>query len=163
MRHAGLAMARSLGRLGVAVYAIDEKAGPVSVSRYCRGMFRWNLNSSPVNDSLAFLLDVARKVGGEPILLPTTDYAALFVVDHAPVLKPAYVFPNQLAETSHALVSKHSMFQLAVRAGIPTPHTFSPQSRHELLAYVERASFPLVLKVDDGGRIFRAEANGRTK
>lgn len=162
-RHAALAMARSLGRLGVPVYVVDDKAGPVCFSRYCRGVFRWNLTRSAVNDSLKFLLELAGKVGGKPILLPASDHAALFVVDHAPVLKAAYVFPNQLPGTSHALVSKQSMFELAVQTGIPTPDTFLPRSRSELLAYADGASFPLVLKVDDGGRTSRSEGKVNTK
>ena len=81
--HGGLAITRSLGRLGVPVYVVESTPVPASRSRYCRGLFRLDLKITPVRESLAFLLAIPRRLRAKPILIPTTDYAALFVVDHA--------------------------------------------------------------------------------
>lgn len=148
-RHGGLAMTRSLGQCGVPVYVIDSKRGPAAFSRYCHGFFRWDVAAKPIEETLAFLLEVARKIGGTPVLIPTTDHTAILAVDNAEALSEAYLFPAQEAKTSRALVSKYSMFQLATRAGIPTPGTIAPTSRSELLEYLRTATFPLVLKLDD--------------
>lgn len=160
--HGGLAITRSLGRLGVPVYVVESTPVPASRSRYCRGLFRLDLKITPVRESLAFLLAIPRRLRAKPILIPTTDYAALFVVDHASILEPEYRFPKQLADVSHALVSKRSMSELAIRAGIPTPLIFSPQSRSEALAYADKGTFPLVLKADDCGRASAQVATAKT-
>ena len=51
-RHGGLAIVRSLGRLGVPVYAVHaERWTPAFFSKYCRKGFLWELNSAPAEES----------------------------------------------------------------------------------------------------------------
>jgi len=158
--HAGLAIARSLGTLGVQVFVIDANArAPAFFSRYSCGRYQWDLKSAGVDESIAFLRNVADQIGQRPILIPTTDHAALFVVDHADALSRSYLFPRQLAATSHALVSKKAMFELAARSGIPTPATFAPQATADVLNFLGTAQFPVVIKADDGARPWRSTAN----
>ncbi len=54
--HAGVAMTRSLGRLGVRVYVVESTKVPATTSRYCRGFSRWDLKSARPEESVAFLL-----------------------------------------------------------------------------------------------------------
>src|SRR5712671_7863823 len=76
--HVGLGIARSLGRLGVAVYGIDsDRLSPMFFSRYCRGTFIWDLHSAPAEESIAFLSEVSRKIGRRAILIPTSDIGAM--------------------------------------------------------------------------------------
>ncbi len=153
IHHAGLAIARSLGRLGVRVFAIEaDPLAAASVSRYCAGRYKWDLKGSETWESLAFLRNVANQLGERPILLPTNDFAALFVADHAAELSASYAFSGQLAATSHALVRKKLMSEMAIKSGIPTPATFAPQSDEDVLRFLETAQFPVVLKADDGAR-----------
>ena len=153
--HAGLAMARSLGRFGARVFAVEvDRLAPVSFSRYCVRCYRWDLKVAPC-ESLAFLAKLAHEIGARPILLPTTDQSALFVVDHATQLSHNYVFPAQQATNSHALVCKKSMFDLATAHGIPTPATFAPKSEKDVLDFLKIAQFPVVIKADDGAKPWR--------
>src|SRR5438105_2362040 len=83
-RQVGVGIVRSLGRLGVPVYGIDKFRGaPALRSRYCSGGFIWDLHSSPVQDSVRFLLQAGRQIGRRSILIPTSDIAAMFVADQA--------------------------------------------------------------------------------
>jgi D-aspartate ligase len=150
VRHGGLGIVRSLGRLGVPVYVADpERWSPAVVSHYCRGHFPLDLETAPAEKSIDFLLDLARKVGGPPILIPTTDPAALFVARHADALRGGYLFPNQESETTFRLANKAAMFHLARRFGIPTPETYCPHSRADVLAFLETARMPVMLKALD--------------
>src|SRR5439155_11347929 len=125
VRHGGLGIARSLGRFGARVFVVDpDRGSPAVLSRYCHGHFQWDFERSPAKASVDFLLEAARKIGLRPILIPSTDAAALLVARHAEALRGSYVFPGQAPETTVALANKASMFHLARRYGVPTPNTF---------------------------------------
>lgn len=150
--HGGLAITRSLGKLGASVYVVDTgRLRPAFFSRYCSGRFSWDLHAATTRESIEFLRIVASKIGRKPILIPTNDFAALFVADHCDSLSQAYLFPQQSSERSHSLVSKNSLFQLASRFGIPTPVTFSPASRQEARHFAKTAQYPVMMKADDCG------------
>jgi D-aspartate ligase len=86
--HGGLGIARSLGRLGVPVYSIDAAYWePAFASRYCRRRFVFSIESDPPDRSLVSLLEIGQKLGGRPILIPTTDQGAVWVAEHAAALQ----------------------------------------------------------------------------
>src|SRR5439155_4983027 len=83
VHHGGLAIGRSLGRLGVPVYVLDSNShAPSFSSRYCRGKFVWDIDISPAHDTVDFLVGVARKLLRRPIVIPTSDLAPPVVCDH---------------------------------------------------------------------------------
>lgn len=57
-----------------------------------------------------------------------------------------FVFPHQRRDVVHSSCSKRGLYELARSLGIPTPETSFPQSRKELLCFLENARFPIVLK-----------------
>ena len=94
--HGGLGIARSLGRLGVPVYTVDEaRWEPAFSSRYCRGRFVLNIDNGSPDRSVGALLEIGRKLGGRPILVPTTDQGAIWVGQHAAALREGFSFPRQ--------------------------------------------------------------------
>jgi predicted ATP-grasp superfamily ATP-dependent carboligase len=125
------------------------------VSRYCTGFFQWDLETSSAGASIRFLLEAVEKIGRRPILIPTTDASALLVAHHADALKEAYDFPAQRPGIALALSNKASMFHLARQCGIPTPETFFPQCRADLLPLLENAALPVMLKALDYGVLRR--------
>ena len=93
--HGGLGIVRSLGRLGVPVYCVDtDWWEPAFSSRYCRGRFMLKLDSDGAEETIARLLEIAHKLGGRPILIPTTDDGAIWVAEHAAALESGYNFPR---------------------------------------------------------------------
>ncbi|PYV86755.1 MAG: carboxylate--amine ligase, partial [Acidobacteria bacterium] len=73
--HTGLAVTRSLGRLGVRVFNVDStRSAPVLLSRYCRGKFIWDFDNVPPEKSVEYLTDATRKVGRRCLLIPTSDH-----------------------------------------------------------------------------------------
>ena len=147
--HGGLGIARTLGRLGVPVYAIGaSRWEPAFVSRYCRGHFC-------IDDdrSLGRTMEIGQKVGGHPILLPTTDEACLWVDANAATLSEVFRFPLRDAALVQTLCDKGRMSELARANGVPTPQLVVPRSRDDLARFMETAVFPVVVKETGGGRL----------
>ncbi|HEX5413002.1 MAG TPA: carboxylate--amine ligase [Terriglobia bacterium] len=153
--HGGLNIMRSLGRLGVPVHNVDPNPwAPTFRSRYCRSRFLWDIEHRPAAESLEYMAEVRWKIGTPCILIPTTDRTANFVADHAGMLAKNFIFPQQPPGLVHSLASKREMFHLARRHNIPTPDAVFPGSREEVLTFLERARFPIMLKGIDGQRLW---------
>jgi D-aspartate ligase len=54
-----------------------------------------------------------------------------------------------------SLCSKKSMYFLARKHQVPTPETSFPQCRRDVIEFMERATFPIMLKAIDGSRLSR--------
>ena len=153
--HGGLNIMRSLGRLGVPVYNVDPNPwAPANWSRYCSRKFLWDIEHRPAEESLEYMAGIRRKVGRPCILIPTTDRTALFVADHAQTLAEGFIFPEQPAGLVQSLASKREMFYLARRHNIPTPDAVFPRDREDVVCFLDRARFPVMLKGIDGQRLW---------
>ena len=112
--HGGIGIARSLGRLGVPVYSVDAaRWEPAFSSRYCRGRFLLDVGSELPDLAVARMQTIARKVGGRPILIPTTDQACTWVAENAGALGQEFRFPRQDAALVETLCDKNRMQELA--------------------------------------------------
>ncbi len=146
-RQAGIGIVRSLGRLGVAVYAIDtDRFEAAFFSKYCRGSFRWDINRSSSNESLQFLIEVSSKIGRRAVLFPTSDIGAMFVAAQADQLAERFLFPDQPESLMRSLCSKKGMHDIAKRCKIPTPETSFPASKNDVRSYLSTARFPILVK-----------------
>jgi len=144
--YGALGVARSLGRLGVPVYLIADKGlWPSSASRYWKRVFPWDL-SAPLDESLRFLQDIARGLGTRAILLASTDRTAVFVAKNTGVLEENFIFPKVTPELLRLLTNKSEMALTAKANGIPAPETSFPQSRDDVVKFLEGARFPVMLK-----------------
>jgi D-aspartate ligase len=155
--HGALGIVRSLGRLKVPVYTVASDPHTSSFySRYCRGKFVLDIDTTPEGKAVQFLLDVSQKIGRRPILIPTDDGAASFVADHAEALRQAFYFQDQQADLVHQLTSKREMYYLAKKHGLPTAEAAFPQSRADVLNFLPTATFPIMLKAIYGSRLWDA-------
>jgi predicted ATP-grasp superfamily ATP-dependent carboligase len=147
--NAALAAARTLGRLGVRVYYAGERTGiGIEESRYWTDRFWWDFDS-PRDETLQFFLRVAQSIGARPILLGVTDWTAMFVDEYAGRLKEYYDFPQAAPGTLEKLISKWGMFGVANELGIPTPRTWMPRTRQDVVDFIGGALFPVVVKAAD--------------
>ena len=154
VNHGPLGIARSLGRMGAPVYVADLDArAPACVSRYCRQVFPCRLDDA--ESAVRTLLDASHGIGRRPILIPTTDDAALFVATHRTALGGAYIGVDLDPELVGDLCSKKRMHFLARRCGVPTAQAVFPECRADVLEFVEDAVFPVMLKGIDGLRLWR--------
>src|SRR5262249_47057052 len=154
VNHGPLGIARSLGRMGVPVYVADLDArAPACVSRYCREAFPCRLDDAET--AVRGLLAASGRIGRRPILIPTTDDAALFVAAHRTALAGAYLGVDLDPELVGDLCSKKRMHFLARRCGVPTAQAVFPEHRADVLEFAENAVFPVMLKGIDGLRLWR--------
>lgn len=145
--HGALGVVRSLGRLGVQVYVVAPHPRTAAFfSRYCRGRFVCNVKKDPAERSLNVLLGVARKIARRAILIPTDDKALLFCAGHAPILREHFLFPAMCPKLIREISSKEGMARLATKYGVPTPAAAFPKLRQDVLEFISRATFPVMVK-----------------
>lgn len=148
--HCGVSVIRSLGRLGVPVYAVHEtRKAPSLRSRYCRGVFELSLASRSAAASVESLVRVAETIGERPLLIPTEDVSCLFLADNSDELEQAYRFPEQPRGLARALSSKREMYTLCKKFDVPTPEASFPTSREDVIQFAQAATFPLMVKPVD--------------
>jgi len=156
VHHGTLGIARSLGRLGIAVSCVDgDRSHPALASRYLRRVVAWDMKRAPEAATVAFLEELAHRLGGRPLLIPTTDATTLFVAQHAAPLAASFRFPRRSCELVRSFSDKGEAFRLARRLGIATPAAAFPRSSDDVREFAARATFPLMLKGIDGTRLQR--------
>ena len=145
--HGALGILRSLGRLGVPVYAVACNPRTAAFfSRYCSGKYVCDVANGHAERSLNFLLELGRKIGRRSILIPTDDKALLFCAKHAQILRDQFLFPAMCPNLIRELSGKQGMYNLAKKHGVPTPEAAFPKSRQDVLEFVSRARFPVMVK-----------------
>jgi len=144
--HGGLGIARTLGRLGVPVYWVHgQHLAPATLSRYVGESFVWDADA-PAEALVERLLGLGRRIGRESILIPIDDRGAVLVADQAQALREHFLFPEQPAGLARLLSSKQELHFLCKEAGVPTPEAAFPRSGADVVAFVETAVFPVVMK-----------------
>ncbi len=143
----GHGVARSLGRLGVPVFGVHANPrSPSASSHYWRSNYLWDLSKASPDESLNWFLKLACTIGQRPILIPTDDHSCLFVDDHAEALLQEYEFPKQPTGLTRALSNKKLLYSLCNEESILTAETVFPQSRADVIQFMEKGNFPVMLK-----------------
>ncbi len=152
LHHGTLGAIRTLGRLGVPVYAtLEDRFNPAGLSRYLREGFVWPTTGC---ESPAELVDGLRAIGakldqrlGRPVIaIATGDHAALILAEHAEELQEYFLLPRVASGLPRRLASKLGLQELCRAHGVPTPRTVQPASADELVSTAEEFGYPLVLK-----------------
>jgi D-aspartate ligase len=149
-----VAIARTLGRLGVPVYLLAQEGMPTPVwsSRFWAEKMLWDFEK-PETDTLTFMLDVGRTIqashGARPLLLTLTDWVAIFVERNGDALQEQFGFPRAERPVIRSLANKWEMNQLASEHAVPTPRTIWPRSRVDVEEFLKNVTFPVVLKPAD--------------
>jgi D-aspartate ligase len=146
MSYSGLGIARSLGRRGIPVVALDPDPRQLGMSsRYCCAL-QCPDQKKAEQDYLNFLLELGRLLGRRAVFFPTGDNTVLFYARYREVLEPYYrcVMPD--TELMQALVSKDGYDRLCSLHGILAPQTFFPVNRAEVEARLDQLIVPAVIK-----------------
>jgi len=149
LSHGILGAVRSLGRAGVPVHAIcEDRFVPYAFSRYLSSPIL--LPTSPREDAATALLDdlarTAKMLGSKSLLLATDDEAAIFVAEHATALRHHFILPPVDPSLPRTLASKRGLSLLCKQHDVAMPATHFAKSVEDVLAFAERADFPIVVK-----------------
>lgn len=152
--HCGMGIIRSLGRLGVQVFAFepDRRAAAVR-SRFLAGRFPWSVDPSRPDEGVERMHAAARAMGRSAVPLPTTDGAAIFLAENAHRLTDEYLVVPNAPGLLRALADKATMYGLCHRLGIPSAASVVAGTLQELLELEDRLSYPVVVKAADGWTI----------
>jgi predicted ATP-grasp superfamily ATP-dependent carboligase len=148
IHHGGLGVMRSLGRLGIPVYALtDRRLTPAAWSRYLTGTFDWSAADPRQPDQLVDRLrSIATELGRPALGLATDDEAAILLAEHASQLCDRFLLPGVAAGLPRELNSKQGLFDWCTTLGIPTPRTAFPSSASELAGLGRELGYPLIAK-----------------
>jgi predicted ATP-grasp superfamily ATP-dependent carboligase len=147
--HSAVGAIRSLGRVGIPVYAITEdRFTPAAVSRFLtRPIVAPTSGLEAESVLLERLADAARRIGRPALALPTDDEAALLVGEHRAELAPWLLSPSIDPTLPRRLASKRGLRELCLEHGVATPETSFAATFAEVEAFSTRATFPVIAKV----------------
>ncbi|MFI1734721.1 ATP-grasp domain-containing protein [Streptomyces acidicola] len=166
LHHGGVGAIRSLGRIGVPMYAITEdRYTPAAVSRYLHRAFVWPTTGTEAPERLVEgLLRIGRQIGRPALLIPTDEEAAVLIAEHQAALGGSFLFPRVDSGLPRRLASKQGLHDLCVKHGIASPTAVFPQSYDEIERFAETARFPVVAKNREAFvRRARPAVNGTTR
>jgi D-aspartate ligase len=166
LHHGGVGAIRSLGRLGVPMYAITEdRYTPAAASRYLKKAFVWPTTGAEEPARLVEgLLRIGRAIGRPSVLVPTDEEAAVLIAEHRDELSARFLVPRVERALPRRLASKQGLHELCVEHGIPSPTAAFPQSYDDIVAFADKALFPVVAKNREAFvRRSRPAVNGTTR
>ncbi|WP_282794190.1 ATP-grasp domain-containing protein [Streptomyces sp. CC224B] len=152
LHHGGVGAIRSLGRIGVPMYAITEdRRTPAAVSRYLTGAFPWRTTGAEEPGYLVEgLLRIGRRIGRPTVLIPTDEEAAVLIAEHQRELGETefggFLFPRVASALPRRVASKQGLHELCSAYGLSSPVTACPRSQADIEEFATTARFPVVAK-----------------
>ena len=95
---------------------------------------------------VAFMIDLARKLGARPVIIPAADQFVSAIGRHAETLRDYYIFSLESVAVQAALATKEQQYELARRHGLTICNTAYIQSRREMEKFAAAARFPCLIK-----------------
>ena len=137
-----LSVARQIGRLGAAVYALAEPGAAVVHSRYCRHL-------DVGGDARAwerFLLGPQSDPLRGAVVLACSDEAVQLIAERREELEARFLLDESNPRAQLVMLNKLSTYRAAREAGVPTPLFWVADSREQLESVRRELVFPLVVK-----------------
>ena len=162
MHHGTLGAIRSLGRMGVPVYAVQESGwSPAAHSRYLRGRVLWRPAALPAGRVQAGLLHLAELIGRPAVLIPTDDSGAIFLAEHGEVLRGLFLFAAPPAGLPRQLAAKQSLHTLCADLGFPSPRSCLASSLDQAARAAADYGYPVACKLarpwESGSRLLSTQ------
>jgi D-aspartate ligase len=94
---------------------------------------------------VAFMISLARTMGGKPVLIPSADQFVSAIATHVDILAKYYVVSPGV-RLQGLLADKHTQYFLAREHGMPLPRTRLVCAEDDLADFVQGAQFPCLIK-----------------
>ncbi len=148
MHHGGLGAIRSLGRMGVPVYAVQEAAwAPAAQSRYLLGKVLWRPAGLPADQVRAGLARLSEQIGRQAVLIPTDDAGAIFLAEHGEQLRSRFLFADPPPALPRRLAGKYSLHQVCAELGVPSARACRPATRAQAADFAADCGYPVIAKL----------------
>jgi D-aspartate ligase len=147
IHHGALGVARTLGKLGVPVYAVVEDAyTPLARSRYLTKAFVWESCPTDPKSFVKAMSLIAEVIARPTIIVPMDDLSAVSVAENAASLARWFIVPPVPSQLPRQLADKACFHVLCADIGIPLARSVVPQSIDDVRAFTESTGFPVVVK-----------------
>ncbi len=161
----GLAVARSLGRRGVPIIALDRDTKGFGL--HSRFVTAAALCPYPLDDERAFidlLLEIGAALNQKAVLFPCLDEWVFAVARHRQELEEFFIFPFSDLDTIERLLDKNLLYKKCEARGIPIPRTFYI-GEESVETIADAIEFPCIVKPalqreftnEFGEKVFRVE------
>jgi predicted ATP-grasp superfamily ATP-dependent carboligase len=151
-------IARSVGRHGVPVYALnDRRRDPLRFSRYCHGCFvypddptqpRAYAGDSVANEEVlcGLLLEWSARFQQKPMLFATSDWFARFLSNQQQRLRCKFLFHWVSPELFTTIVDKGRMVRFCEQAGVRVPRTHITRPEDDMAQISRGFAYPALIK-----------------
>src|SRR3954471_21927688 len=147
-------IARSVGRRGVPVYALNDRLrDPLRFSRYVRDCYLYSDDPSQprayAGDSVAneevlgrLMLEWGAGFSHKPVLFATSDWFARFLSNQQQRLREKFLFHWAPPELFTTIVDKGRMVQFCERAGVRVPRTHITRPEDDMAQVTRSFVYP---------------------
>ena len=140
-----LSVARSLGRRGIEVYALNAPSKNVRYSRYCKWIQLAGDARSPETWE-SFLLGPESDFLRGAVLLVCNDEGIEIVIRNRQQLAEKFILEEAEDAVREQMLDKLATYRLAAEAGVPTPRYWQVKSVADAEALRDELRFPLIIK-----------------
>ncbi len=152
----GLAVARSLGRRGIPIIALDREAGGYGLaSRYVTVAGRCPNVLADEDAFIATLVRLGQTLTQRGVLYPTNDEWVLAVNRHRAALDPYVTIPFSGPEIVEPILDKSQLYRTAAERGIPIPRTWYLDDS-DPAALAAELPYPCILKPTEQRSFYEA-------
>jgi D-aspartate ligase len=137
---------RDLARRGVRVCCIDWLREPPGFRTVYGPAFECPNPDDDPSAWLTFMVDLARKLGGKPVLMASADQYVSAMAQHAGELEKSFRFCQSAITVQALLATKRRQYDIASLHGLPVPRTQVVNCVEKLIAFGSSAHFPCILK-----------------
>lgn len=138
-----LSIARSLGRRGIAVYAINEPDAHICASRFARRIRDAGATSHTWK---RWLLGAASDEWRGSVILAASDAALEMIAEHREALAAKFILDLSNPPAQLVMLNKLATYRAAVAAGVPTPRFWVVATAEETEPLRSDLVFPLIVK-----------------
>jgi D-aspartate ligase len=154
IHHGALAVARTLGRLGVPIYAVvEDNYTPLARSRYLTRAFVWDSWPSDPESFVKAMSMIAQAIARVAIIIPMDDLSAIFVAENTISLSRWFILPPVSPQLPRQLANKVRFYALCAEIGMPFARSVIPQSIGDVQAFAEGTEFPVIVKAAEQWRL----------
>ena len=147
IHHGALAVARTLGRAGLPVYAVvDDAFTPLAMTRYLKKAFVWDSYPDDPESFVKAMSEIGKFIARPTIVIPMDDLSAVFVAENAASLAPWFIVPRVPPDLPHRLANKACLHALCAEIGIPSARTIFPHALEDVRAFAAETKFPVLVK-----------------
>ena len=140
-----LSVVRSLGRMGVKVFALGEPGSAVGSSRYCNWV-QPNLDGGTESAWARWLLGPQSEHLEGAVLLAASDAGIRVIMKNRDALLGRYRLDESNPAAQLQMLDKMTTYRNAIAAGVDTPKFWTIESAEEAIALKDELIFPLIVK-----------------